>query len=353
MVEIQKYEFDIKTITPVHIGTGDVFMSSEYFLDKIENNGKIYPVFRRIDLSKYFNTLNQSDQNKFSKDLLNPKFKLQKIPTKYQRYFAHNKCKARPNPGNEIHENIKVLDKPYIPGSSIKGAIQNAILYNAITLNDVQKICGGKSINESVINYFFSPNGDAKNNIMRFLQVADSTPSVRPYIYDIQTIKVNKNKKITRQMKLFYETIVAKKLTSSITTNYDSEMFKQLNLENKKSLIDIDYIKKSLFEFANDFIDEEIEFSQRYNINKSKDFYKILKKRNSVDNPLLRLGSTTGLLSSTINLKIKHFGFDYFNNVKKNIRGRKAKWEYPVTRRIINSSEHPTGWVQLSFKEAK
>ena len=28
-------DFNIKTITPVHIGSGDVYMSSEYFLDNV------------------------------------------------------------------------------------------------------------------------------------------------------------------------------------------------------------------------------------------------------------------------------------------------------------------------------
>ena len=347
MVEIQKYDFNISTITPVHIGTGDVYMSSEYFMD-VENDNS---VFRRINLPKYFNSLNESEQNKLSKNLLNPKYKLSKISTDFERYYAYNRCNSRPNPGNEIHENIKVLDRPYIPGSSIKGAIENALLYNSLTLNDIDEICGGNKINENIIKEFFSPTNDEKNNIMRFLRISDSTVAPRPYIYDIQTIKVNKNKPPSKQMKLFYETILSNKLKSSIITNFDSKIFEDLNLENKKYLLDIDYIKESLYEFSKDYISHEIDFSKKYDINPSKSFYKGLNKKNSKDAPLLRLGSTTGILSSTINLKVKSFGFDYFNKVKGSIKGRKAKFDYPVSRRVLTKNQRPTGWVQLSFKE--
>ena len=92
MVEIQKFDINIKTITPVHIGSGDVYMSSEYYLDNLERNNKKYSVFRRINLTKYFNSLNELEQNKFSKSILNPKYQLPKVSSEYEQYFAYNRC---------------------------------------------------------------------------------------------------------------------------------------------------------------------------------------------------------------------------------------------------------------------
>lgn len=345
-------DFNISTITPVHIGSGDVYMSSEYFMDTVDIKNKKYSTFNRIDLTKYYNSLNQTEQDRFSKDLLNPEYILPKLSGDFTRYYSFNMCKTRPNPGNEIHENIKVMDKPYIPGSSIKGAIENALLYNSLTFNDIEAMFGRGRINESLIRKFFSPSGNPQDSIMRFLQVSDSTTAVRPYIYDIQTLKVDRNGTFKNQMRLFFETIVSKRLSASIITNYDSDIYKKLKLEDKKYLLELDYIKESLYNFADDYIDFEIEFSQKYNIGKSEKFYRALKKKNSLDAPLIRLGSTTGLLSSGVIFRVKlHDSIGYFNEVKKKIRGKKARFEYPVTRRVINKTQYPTGWAQLSFKE--
>jgi len=343
--------FKINPITPVHIGSGDVYMSSEYFIDTINHNGKEYSVFKRIDLRKYFNSLDNKSQNKFSKDLLNSKYKLPRLSDEFLRYYSYNRCAALPNPGREIHENIKTMDKPYIPGSSIKGAIENALIYNGLSFNDVKRMFEGGRINDSVVKKFFSPSGNPQKSIMRFLHVSDSTTASRPYIYDIQTIKVNKKGSYENQMKLFFETIISKNLSVSLNSNYDSDIYKKLNLEDKKYLLDLEYIKESLYNFANDYIDFEIEFSKKYNIDTSKKFYISLKKKNSLDSPLMRLGSTTGILSSGVILKIKlRDSLDYFKRVKREVRGRKAGFEYPITRRVINDKKrYPTGWVQLSF----
>lgn len=345
-------DFKINIITPVHIGTGDVYMSSEYFMDTVKIKNKQCSTFNRIDLTKYFNSLNPNEQDKFSKDLLNDKYRLPKLDSNFTRYYSYNMCEARPNPGNEIHENIKIMNKPYIPGSSIKGAIENALIYNSLTFEDIERMFNRGRINESIVRNFFSPTGNPQGSIMRFLQVSDSTTAVRPYIYDIQTIKVDRRGTFKNQMKLFFETIVFERLSASITTNYDSDVYKKLNLEDKKYLLELEYIMESLYNFADDYIEFEIDFAKQYDIKKSEIFYKALKKKNSPKTPLIRLGSTTGLLSSGVIFKIKlHDSIGHFNEVKRKIRGKKARFDFPITRRIINKTKYPTGWTQLSIKE--
>ena len=41
-------DFKIKTISPVHIGSGDKYDASEYFLDVIKTKDKHIKVFKRI-----------------------------------------------------------------------------------------------------------------------------------------------------------------------------------------------------------------------------------------------------------------------------------------------------------------
>ena len=349
-------KINIKTITPVHIGTGDVYMSSEYFQDKIIKKNKSYPVFKRINLIKYFKSLNKVDQDDFSKKLLDDKYKLPKISDEYLRYYAHNRCDSRPNPGNQINENIKVLDKPYIPGSSIKGAIETALLYNSLTDRDIHRIFANDEMDLKFANKFFSSDGKPQKSILRFLQISDSSTAPNPYIYDIKTIKANKKGGFSKVLTLYYETILASKLSSTLTTINNSKILKELNLEDRKYLLDFDYIKESIYNFSNDYMENEIEFIEKYGeshpmVEKMYKFYKGHKKRNSIDSPYLKLGSTSGLLATTINLKVKHIDSFYFNRVKNSSKTKKAKYEYPVTRRIANKSGLPTGWIQLSFEE--
>lgn len=347
---------NIKTISPVHIGTGDVYMSSEYYQDTISMNNKNYSVFKRINLIKYFNSLDKNSQDRFSKDLLNDKYKLPKLSDEFLRYYSYNRCDSRPNPGNQINENIKVLDKPYIPGSSIKGAIETALLYNSLTNEDIHEIFSGGGFDEKFANKFFSSNGLPQNSILRFLQISDSTTAPHPYIYDIKTIKANKKGGFSKVFNLYYETILGKNLVSTLTTNFDSRLFKKLNLEDKKYLLDLDYIKESIYNFSNDYMENELEFIEKYGkensmVKEMYKFYRAYKKKNSIDSPFLKIGSTSGLLATTINLKIKHVDSYYFKRVKNSSRTKKAKYEYPVTRRISNKTGYPTGWIQLSFNE--
>lgn len=349
-------KINIKTISPVHIGTGDVYMSSEYFQDTLPKDKGGHPVFKRINLTKYFNSLNKSDQDRFSKDLLNDKYKLPKLSDEFVRYYAFNRCASRPNPGNQINENIKVLDKPYIPGSSVKGAIETALLYNSLTNEDIHKIFKNKNFDVNFTNRFFSSNGLPQNSILRFLQISDTTTAIRPYIYDIKTIKANKKGGFSKVFNLYYETILSSKLSSTLTTTFDSDIFKKLNLEDRKYLLDIDYIKESIYNFSNDYMENEIEFIEKYGeensmVEKMYKFYRAYKKKNSFNSPFLKIGSSSGLLATTVNLKVKQVDSFYFNRVKNSSRAKKAKYEYPVTRRIAGKSGYPTGWIQLSFEE--
>ena len=125
-------------------------------------------------------------------------------------------------------------------------------------------------------------------------------------------------------------------------------------------MIDIDFIKQSIYNFSSDYIDYELEFCKKHKLNNLARFYRICKKSNSKDKPLLKIGHGSGFLATTISLKIKQYGFDYFNLVKKNTKGRKSKSDFPITRKIItqkvnvngkpSSMDKTIGWCQLIFE---
>lgn len=359
MANINKFDFKIKTLSPVHIGSGDKYDGSEYFLDVINEVN----VFKRINIQKYYASLNDIEQEKFIKNLQKKNYQLKKIDsTKFTRYLAFNKVINRPNPTNEIIENIKTFDKAYIPGSSIKGAIENVIFYNALDKNDIPDLFNGKWINKRYINSFFSPSGKAHDNIMRFMQIKDSTSVKNPFIYEVSSVKPKKDGGHQQVIKTYLETIYSSKnlLSSSITTNYDKNAYKKLKIEDKSYMIDIDFIKESIYNFSSDYIDYELDFCKKHKLNNLARFYRNCKKQNSKNTPLLKIGHGSGFLATTVSLKIKQYGFDYFNLVKRNTKGKKSKSDFPITRKIITQDvtvngkpakmDKTIGWCQLLFE---
>jgi CRISPR type III-A-associated RAMP protein Csm5 len=59
----------LETLSPIHIGSGEKYSSSEFFLDD-------YRIFR-IDINKIYSNLNQKDKDIFLNYLENPNFRLE------------------------------------------------------------------------------------------------------------------------------------------------------------------------------------------------------------------------------------------------------------------------------------
>lgn len=348
---------NIKVLSPVHIGSGEKYTASEYvkFLDTI----------KRIDVSNYFLSLDDDKKDEFLMDLSNPNFNLKefddKIPNTYMKYHSINKSKKDISPTQEITEAIKTLNELYIPGSSIKGAVKSAILYYTLDDDLIGDIARDVVRNNGRVDnrkYTTFMNGiftsrraptPAQGDIMKFLQVSDSTTVKSPTIFDVATVMASWN---TREPTLsFLETINRdNKLSFDMNNNYDYSVFKKLGLEDKKHLIDIDNIKKSAFIFSKALINHELDFAEDYNIDYLSKFYSKLEKYNSKETPLLRVGGGSGFLSTTVGLKIKKYDEMLYDKIRDGTRGKTYNYSFPKSRKITQVGGMPLGWVQLNFK---
>jgi len=387
---IKKYECKIQTLTPIHIGSGNKYGPSEFIFHKGKfRNSKnreaneiiTKNIIRRVNFDNYYDNLSEEKQEKFLEKITNSNFNLNNFdkdnPKKFKRYdsFIDN-----PNPlPNEIIEHIRTMDELYIPGSSVKGAIKTAILYNEVEKGDFESInsllkekYGRTQLNRKKYpnfeNRFFSSRDRgqaAQYNISKFLQVFDSNSMKTGKIQKVITIKATQNGRDGNGFKNYqrngstvvshYETIPNKKVfTSGISINYDSNIFKPLNLESKSHLIDIDNIKEFIYNFSNDFIFHELNFYEKYGDEKLEKHYEQLNKINKVDEPLIKIGQGSGFLSTTIGLKIKELGSKLDSNLYEKIRKvarRSYPYEYPKSRKIISGSRMPLGWVKLKINE--
>lgn len=359
----------IETITPVHIGNDKEYGPSEYYLSKSTNGD---PILVKIDVTKVFKSLSEEQKDDFIQHLTDPSFQLgdylQNVlgqkPPQIKKYISVVRCK---NP-QIIKEHIKTVDKTYIPGSSIKGAIRTAILHNIITYEDIDKIKDLIQIShhnnfvkwrdaQTFQNQLFANSrmNESYSSIFKFLQITDTTLAPFPSIYALISLKVGQNRSewYSRNGNIVFtyaETIgIGRKIDFEIDSTYNSLVHNKLNLEDKVNYIKMDKIKEFLFKFSNDYITHEINFAQKYNLEFLENFYKKLKEKNEPDSPLMRIGHGSGFLSVTIGLRLKEEDPETYELVRKTFR-RSYPFEFPKTRRLT-THKTPIGWAKVIFNE--
>ena len=225
MEHIKKYDLNIETITPVHIGSGNTYLSSELLFNEDGYN--------RIDISKYFNELNKEQQDDFVKNLIDNKMVLENVNDNWVRYSLIKKFDGEFKSDNEIVENIKVFNEPYIPGSSIKGAIRTALLYYYFKIEDLDKLIVNDKVNEKLINSYFSMN-QANEDILRFLKIKDTNTVPKPLLYKALNTKPKVKGGFEKGIPLYLESIyVEGKLSSSLAITYNDK-FDTLSFDKNK-----------------------------------------------------------------------------------------------------------------------
>ena len=391
----EKYRITMDVLTPIHIGSGEIFASSEYIVDeakfKVNNEITTETVIRKIDVIEFFDSLSKTEQDVFLKELKNLKFSLNNPEfnsysdnlnfkdkfkksnlKKYEEKIYKTSWANEPGAKKDIECAAKSNGYLYVPGSSIKGSIRAALFYNMIELDDVPELMHYISKNDFdvPINNCFASNvlkNPAQGNIMRFLQVSDSTiTKQRPRIYEIMPITLKRPDRRNRNpfrespfAKRYLECIDSKrKLYTKITTNLTDLVNKELEFGDKVKCLDIKFIKESLYKFADDLLYNEVGFCQENGLNDLAKSYDHIWGENSFKQPLLLLGSTTGFHSKSVYLKIKkyddEYGTEYLKDLEKHLDFKFTRnWDFPKTRRFTQVDKLPLGWVKLTFKKLK
>ena len=383
-MESKVYKCKIKTISPVHIGSGKDYGPSEYVNAKAkQKDGSIVKTIKRIDFAKFYGDLEGEKQDRFLSNLSNPKYKIEQdypnISKDYTRYNSINKSsinKESPH-APDISEFIKTSDNLYIPGSSIKGAIRTAILYDLVEDEDIENIddliqrrgnrtvINNRDYNDFIDDFFAASRGNsAQKNIMRFLQISDSTIYKPPTIHEVLAIMAkdrggmpdgtqyySRNGSV---VKSYLETIDKSKiLRSELTINYDDGILREIDIDDKGFILDIDYIKGAIYRFSADLIEYELDFADKYDVSYLTKFYNTLSKINKEESPVLRIGAGSGLMATSIAMKVKKYddleGTQIFDSIRSTFR-RQYPFEFPKSRKVTKTGL-PLSWVQLNFEE--
>jgi len=385
----EKINCTLEILSPVHIGSGvklkkdfDFFSSNQtttiipqdVLMEHLKNNPQDlqkfnHPNFRPIDLLKSIKNGRKHDIPTTSEDLLE---------------FERN--------GNGI---------PYIPGSSVKGAIRTALLkkeFDTININECHNIL--KEIEQRIVdserrrqklkneiagepltnglfnvginNFKDKIKNNANFNLLRTLSITDIN-------FKDDDIELNKVKILSlsgdinnlsyrwKDMIIFPEMLTYDS-KAKFTIKLDSFLFNDQNANSKLhfevSKYTIDELFLEINNYSYDKIKQEIDFFEKFNkkeleglIYELKELLNSIPNQNDTKTCILRLGwgsgwkSMTGDLLDNVDFKKS---FDYFRDKYK--LGRNNYPVFPKTRKIVyylNSEKNEVplflcGWVKIT-----
>jgi len=296
----------------------------------------------------------------------NSNFSIKKI--EFLNNFITNKLKCKIKnvlkakyslfaPTNKI-ENLQTITKnafgkPYIPGSSIKGAVKSALLYDWLIAS-----------NENYEQRFNNPfNDNSFKRDFSLIQFTDSKSftddAIGVYLVERLRIK-NSEQNSDRKLSQFQESIqpgYSSIFTFKLPDNpIDKIENVSLGLNGEKP-VEVLFQKINQFSLAG--IEYEIKQLDDNNVKRLKDFRKyieylrnrIIDAQKTTNTAYIRLGNSKMSLYNSIGLAIYKKEEDNFvDYIKKNFRGNIDYNVFPKTRAVETSEFMPLGWVKLTIK---
>ena len=367
-------KYQLKTITPVHIGTGERLNQIDGFYYKGQ--------WKRIDVDAVIADIPASDLNQLTIAMGQQGFQWSKhrpanqLPTTYAI-----RCPEVPGE-TEIREAMKhPSGRPIILGSSIKGAIRTALLWDLIADHkaDAQtdletqlyqppnQKWAGQSIERRVLGK------DPNHDLMRVMQVSDTAPlPIKALEMGVAwTVTLNHAGELVQkrvgdsEYKTFVEQIRAEQVFD-FSIKIDRSLFGQ---REKAELGYSDRQEQTLCEelaevcnfVAEGLADVEAEFYDLYNLPELANFYESLLKQIGALRAgqfILPIGWGTGYRAKTVTEKLTGDDKDLMMKLRQHYRlgnsqSQKGYYhpEFPKTRRVLYDGprpKSPLGWVQIT-----
>ncbi|MHA1414433.1 MAG: type III-A CRISPR-associated RAMP protein Csm5, partial [Promethearchaeota archaeon] len=258
--------FSIIPITPLHIGNGTTYGKMDYFFDEKNKSICLYDDKKLLDklkpeqIDKIFKSNRDFRFYERIYDNIIETFHLNKYD------FILKRIHTRENPqNNNIEEFIKNgMNKIYVPGSSVKGAIRTALIYEFLKESQFSKkfkhqlnmrIGGYKQFFNHIKELFFSsiPIKNPSEDIFKKIRITDSksySPEDYCLIQKVNQVKIPPPQKenfrlLNRKQEIFLETIPEQKRIEDLTIHIDTKFIFDKTVQNR-----LKWNKyKSFFEF--------------------------------------------------------------------------------------------------------
>jgi len=345
----------LKTISPVNIGNGEILSQ---FCDYVYDSGFIYYLDYdqiALELSKMpdgdklidefvANVRNQSGgsvRNRFR-----IKSFLENSGLDYKN-FASKKIAVDDEIKEQIQLQIKTGSKPYIPGSSLKGAIRTAIVNYFFTGELEGEIRASKDIKEYIGQDIL---GKYDEDVLKFLQVSDTMP------FEEEDLGIVKFYRFNFKNNSFEIPVVKEVITPGSESSF------RICLKAKKNQVDrrFEFLEEGkedlLFEIINAYTRKNVE-SELKELKKSrgselqdvKEFYEGLldeMSAGSANEAYLRIGSGKTFYDNTVAHKLsKDF---LYRIIRSNFKKANPNF-FPKTRTVVQycGENMVPGWIKI------
>ncbi len=433
-------KLQIKSLSPLHIGNGEKYNGLSYisnrgevlFYDSINISENITPQYSKRFMEwieqrsgeveqlekKKRNEKNEQKRKDINRLLRDAQRKLSlkeftenatrdvNIRSKFNKNFLYAiEAKSQVYDNIDIDCFIKQNNKPYIPGTEIKGAIRTAILY--ALLNKESSLWDEKSglLADEKANKLIESIRAFGNKHRANISKAGNKRLER-WMKDEKKIK---EKLLVEQMKEIQKQLQVKLLHANNNNDAKYDMLKLLHisdtelkepnsclfvsnlnvegiskgfplfqelckkdqtftcygfkLDNNKTILDklgfsdeqkwiVSDIKNHFqccYEFTNKLLDEELKYPNYPQ--KVKDKLTVIKQQNKPENPVIRIGKNEGYLSLTMGLLVKDKDKYLYDNVLCHAtKNTSYTGNFPKTRRVVNLENGDVdtcGWVKL------
>ena len=349
-------QLEIEVLSPLHINSGHNDLKKD--IDYLCHQG-----VHVMDIDRLLNNLSEENWGKAVKGV-----PLSEIITKnqYSHYALYilNSPVGNPNPSS-IKECVKdSYYRPYIPGSSFKGAIRTglawAMLKDGLVKIDKRDIgYNPRYAGRTLMARLFGT--DPNHDLLRAFSISDTEPLVPGTSMELNMVAIyNLTRQNSFQLKenryRFAVEMIRPGTTFYGMVSIDDfllgpDIAKRLGFDRN-----LEYLKKFI-PYCNDFskklIEQEKNFFQEYKLNKVIQFYN--KLANLVEGLgenecLLQISWGTGWNAKTLQSVLSP---ELMQLIRAQFRlGRRESNVFPKTRRLVernNVPEEPLGWIKIKL----
>lgn len=378
MPDYKLYNLSVSVLTPLHIGTGaDLLHEYDYAI----HAGKTW----RINEAALLDA--QKPENAQQADILAGTPPAQLLENddfregnKFFRYTIQGTPRSAAS-GAQLQEQIKTVnDEPYLPGSSLKGALRTAIAWYAWEkLNLEPRIDKlnryGRFAAQNYERDIFGK--DPNNDFMRALHIGDSQPLDDPqkYLMVLNIRAFNQSGKLQAPIEaeaIRPDTVFKMSLKLDMALYSQWAKDKRLNLKGKNWL---ETLPQIVHAHNREMIESELaRYKESSAAARLASFYAQLERvtqKPSSTQFLLQLGAGTGWSDKTFGSRLKKNPL-FMNTILRSKReggygvARKAPrnpGDFPLSRRVAiafvkgqhgkmeESPAYPLGWVLVEMTE--
>lgn len=368
----------LEVLSPLHIGSGETLTPADFV---IINDEVIV-----LDLDRLISALPTEDIDEILETLKSVPYPWEKILAKYHlnaRSFEKYSLKLigkKRKESMQIRAFIKSNEKPFIPGSSIKGAMKTAVMYKVVKEN--------RWLLNQAVNWLDS-NIHSPKDARKFMKKADDWLEAMIFGHErgryepkkdpFKAVIVRDSESLSpRHLKVYGVEIIGEsgeiptyvEGIEDVTVAFDidiQESILRLNMERLngklKEIVEkstgkkftseafMEFIQSALKEFHTDVIRTEIREIHKYGRYKGEvlEFYQDLLDMIENGAVPIRIGWGSGWYSTTIGVLLKtHPGFENLRRklgLGRNPKTKKVVNDFPKTRRVANKK--PMGWCIL------